>query len=270
MEKEYAVVANGISKVYKMYKDSGEKLKDFVLSKKYGEDFYALRDLNFKVEKGDIVGLVGLNGSGKSTLAEILGGITMPTEGSIIINGTPAVIAISAGLSNQLTGIENIELKGLMIGLTLDEINYLKGDIIEFADIGEHIYQPVKTYSSGMKARLGFAISVNISPDILIIDEALSVGDPTFTQKCLKKMYEFRDSGKTIFFVSHSLDQMKQFCHNILWLEYGRLKACGPVREIIPEYYQFVVKFNEMTKEEKTEYKETQRKYWAESRREFH
>lgn len=264
MDKEYAIIVDRVSKVYKMYKNSNEKLKDFLFKKSYGKEFYALRDLSFKVEKGDIVGLVGLNGSGKSTLAEILGGISVPTEGSIIINGTPAVIAIAAGLNNQLTGIENIELKGLMIGLTITEVNQLKEKIIEFADIGEHIYQPVKTYSSGMKSRLGFAISVNISPDILIIDEALSVGDPTFTQKCLDKMYEFRDSGRTIFFVSHSLEQMKQFCKKVIWLEYGRMKAYGSVKDIIPEYYKFVVEFNEMSKAEKEEYRAKRLKIWGE------
>ena len=264
MEKEYAIIAKGVSKVYKMYKNPNEKLKDFLFRKSYGKDFYALKNLNFKVEKGDIVGLVGLNGSGKSTLAEILGGISVPTEGSIIINGKPAVIAISAGLNSQLTGIENIELKGLMIGLTVPQIEELKENIIEFADIGEHIYQPVKTYSSGMRARLGFAISVNISPDILIIDEALSVGDPTFTQKCLDKMYEFRNSGRTIFFVSHSLEQMKQFCNTIIWLEYGHIRAYGSARQLIPEYYKFVVEFSEMSREEKAKYKTKRLAYWAE------
>ena len=261
-EKDYAIIANGISKVYKMYKNQNEKLKDFIFPKSYGKEFYALRDLSFKVEKGDIVGLVGLNGSGKSTLAEILGGITVPTNGSIIINGTPAIIAIAAGLNNNLTGIENIELKGLMIGLTVAEVDRLKEKIIEFADIGEHIYQPVKTYSSGMKSRLGFSISINISPDILIFDEALSVGDPTFTQKCLDKMYELRDSGRTIFFVSHSLEQMKQFCKKIIWLEYGRMRAYGPVRDVIPEYYKFVVGFNSMSQQEKDEYKAKRLKNW--------
>lgn len=262
MEKEYAVVAEGVSKIYKLYKNSSERLKDFIFSRSYGKEFYALKNLSFKVEKGDIVGLVGLNGSGKSTLANILGGITAPTEGNITINGIPAVIAISAGLNSQLTGIENIELKGLMTGMTMAQIHALQENIVEFADIGEHIYQPVKTYSSGMKARLGFAVSVNISSDILIIDEALSVGDPTFMQKCLDKMYELRESGRTIFFVSHSLEQMKQFCRKVIWLEYGRIKAYGTVREIIPEYYRFVVRFNEMTKKEKEEYKDEMLQRW--------
>jgi len=163
-----------------------------------------------------------------------------------------------------LTGIENIELKGLMMGLSASQVEELKENIIDFADIGEHIYQPVKTYSSGMRSRLGFAISVNISPDILIIDEALSVGDPTFTQKCLDKMYEFRNSGRTIFFVSHSLEQMKQFCTKVIWLEYGRIKTYGSVREVIPQYYKFVMSFNEMSKQEKAEYKKKQLKYWEE------
>lgn len=262
MEKEYAVEAQGISKVYKLYQNAGERLKDFIFAKSYGKDFYALKDLSFQVEKGDIVGLVGLNGSGKSTLAEILGGLIVPTQGSIRIRGTPTVVAISAGLNNQLTGMENIELKGLMTGLTMKQIQAIKEDIVAFADIGEHIYQPVKTYSSGMKARLGFAVSVNILSDILIIDEALSVGDPTFMQKCLDKMQEFRESGRTIFFVSHSLEQMKQFCRKVIWLEYGRMRAFGTVREIIPEYYRFVVSFNEMTKEEKEKYRMERIGYW--------
>ena len=221
-----------------------------------------MKNLSFQVKKGDIVGLVGLNGSGKSTLAEILGGLIVPTQGNIRISGTPTVVAISAGLNNQLTGMENIELKGLMTGLTMKQIHAIRDEIVAFADIGEHIYQPVKTYSSGMKARLGFAVSVNILSDILIIDEALSVGDPTFMQKCMDKMQEFRESGRTIFFVSHSLEQIKQFCRNVIWLEYGRMRAFGTVREIVPEYYRFVVSFNEMTKEEKEKYRTERLGYW--------
>ncbi|MDE6969919.1 MAG: ATP-binding cassette domain-containing protein [Eubacterium sp.] len=262
MEKEYAVEAQGISKVYKLYQNPGERLKDFVFAKSYGKEFYALKNLSFQVKKGDIVGLVGLNGSGKSTLAEILGGLIVPTQGNIRISGTPTVVAISAGLNNQLTGMENIELKGLMTGLTMKQIHAIRDEIVAFADIGEHIYQPVKTYSSGMKARLGFAVSVNILSDILIIDEALSVGDPTFMQKCMDKMQEFRESGRTIFFVSHSLEQIKQFCRNVIWLEYGRMRAFGTVREIVPEYYRFVVSFNEMTKEEKEKYRTERLGYW--------
>lgn len=256
MNEEYAVVLKNVSKCYKMYSGSKERLKDFILPGDYGTDFYALRNLNLSIKKGSCVGLIGLNGSGKSTLANMIAGISMPTSGEIYVNGKPAIIAISSGLNKNLTGIENIELKGLMIGLSLAEIENLKKSIMDFADIGRFIYQPVKTYSSGMKARLGFAISVNINPDILVIDEALSVGDMTFSQKCLNKMNEFREKGKTIFFVSHSVGQMKSFCNEILWLEYGRKKAYGATEDVMPMYESFVKTFNKMSEKEKKAYKE--------------
>ncbi|MBO5068762.1 MAG: teichoic acids export ABC transporter ATP-binding subunit TagH [Roseburia sp.] len=261
MAKEYAVVAKQVSKIYKVYGGQKERLMDLFLPKGYGKDFYALKSVSFTVNKGDCVGLIGLNGSGKSTLATILCGITQPSKGDIYINGEPAMIAISSGLNPALTGIENIELKGLMIGLDKKKIEEIKDDIIEFADIGEFIYQPVKTYSSGMKSRLGFAISVNIDPDILVIDEALSVGDMTFTKKCLDKMQEFRDAGKTIFFVSHSTSQIESFCNKALWLEYGMLKAYGDTEEVLPMYKNFVTEFNKMTKEEQKKYKKERLAY---------
>lgn len=209
MSKEYAVVAKQVSKIYKIYGGQQERLKDLLLPQGCGKDFYALKNVSFTVNKGDCVGLIGLNGSGKSTLATIISGITQPSKGEIFIDGEPAMIAISSGLNMSLTGMENIELKGLMIGLDKKKIEELKEDIIEFADIGEFIYQPVKTYSSGMKSRLGFAISINIDPDILVIDEALSVGDMTFTQRCLDKMQEFREAGKTIFLSAIQRDRWR-------------------------------------------------------------
>jgi len=262
MQDNYAIVAKQISKVYKMYGRQSDKLKDLVLPGGYGKEFYALKKLSFNVEKGDCVGLIGLNGSGKSTLANILCGISQPTYGEIYINGTTSMIAISSGLNNSLTGMENIELKGLMIGLNKKQIEELKEEIIDFADIGEFIHQPVKTYSSGMKSRLGFAISINIDPDILVIDEALSVGDMTFTQRCLDKMNEFRDKGKTIFFVSHSIGQIEEFCNKALWLEYGMLKAYDDVEEVIPMYKMFVKNFNKMSKEEQRSYKKEKQEYY--------
>jgi ABC-type polysaccharide/polyol phosphate transport system ATPase subunit len=253
---EYSVIAENLTKSYKMYNSAADKLKDLILPREYGRDFLALKNLSFKVEKGEVVGLLGLNGSGKSTLSSILGGISMPTSGKILIDGEPAFIAISSGLNNQLTGIENIEFKGLMLGMSKSKIQQITQDIIDFADIGEFIYQPVKTYSSGMKSRLGFAISVNIDPDILIIDEALSVGDPTFTQKCLEKMMEFKLSGKTIFFVSHSLSQVREFCTKAMWIEYGVLKLFGEVNEVADKYQEFLNDYNKMSKEEKLHYKQ--------------
>lgn len=256
MEKERVVLVKQVSKIYKVYKNQNERLKDLFIPKQYGKEFYALRSISFVVEKGDCVGLIGLNGSGKSTLANIIAGISQPSKGEIQIKGETALISISSGLNNDLTGLENIELKGLMIGLSQKEIEEKKADIIEFADIGDFINQPVKTYSSGMKSRLGFAISVNIDPDILIIDEALAVGDKTFTQKCLDKMNEFREKGKTIFFVSHSTSQVAEFCNKALWLEYGMIKAYGTTEEIIPMYENFTNSFNKMSREEQKKYKQ--------------
>ncbi len=253
--KEEVVVAEHISKCYKIYNNPDDRIKDLLFRKNNVKSFYALKNLSFTVNRGDVVGLIGMNGSGKSTLANIVGGISSPTSGKIYLAGEPAVIAIASGLNNNLSGMENIELKGLMIGLSPKEIEKLKPSIIEFADIGDFIYQPVKTYSSGMKARLGFAISVNIDPDILVIDEALSVGDNTFTQKCLDKMHEFRDKGKTIFFVSHALGQITDFCSRVMWLEYGSIKAYGDTEEVVPMYDRFVKQFNRMSKEERIQYK---------------
>lgn len=255
MKEEYTVIAENVTKMYKMYANNQDKLKDLLLGKSKGKDFYALKGINFRAQKGDCIGLVGMNGSGKSTLANIIAGISTPTSGTITLNGTSSIIAISSGLNNQLTGIENIEVKGLMIGLSMKQINELKADIIEFADIGDFIYQPVKLYSSGMKARLGFAISININPEILVIDEALSVGDPTFTQRCLDKMNSFRDKGKTIFFVSHSMSQVKNFCNKAMWLEYGIMKAYGTIDEVLPMYERFLNNYNKMSKEEIIEYR---------------
>lgn len=253
MSAKQTVIAKDIVKKYKMY-TSDNKRKFCLPKKKIGTDFFALKGITFEAKEGDSVGLVGLNGSGKSTLSTILAGVSKPSGGSLITRGDAALIAISSGLNQKLTGRENIVFKGLLIGLTMEEIDALTDSIIEFADIGEFINQPVKKYSSGMRARLGFAISVNINPDILIIDEALSVGDSTFTQKCLNKMEEFREKGKTIFFVSHSTAQVQKFCTKVMWLEYGMMKAFGDADEVLPMYDQFVNRYNAMTDEERTEY----------------
>ena len=254
-ENKYSIVAKNVSKGYKMYSSPKQKLMDLILPKGAGKTFYALKDISFKVEKGEVVGLLGLNGSGKSTLSNILGGVSMPTSGEIEINGESALIAIGLGMNNFLTGIENIELKALMMGYKKNEIEEIKQEIIDFADIGEFINQPLRTYSSGMRSRLGFAISIYTNPDILVIDEALSVGDPTFTQKCLDKMNEFKESGKTIFFVSHSLPQIKQFCNKAMWLEYGVLREYGSIEEVLPKYQRYINEINKMTDKERLEHK---------------
>jgi teichoic acid transport system ATP-binding protein len=251
-----SVVLNQVTKKYKMYNKTSEKLLDLAFPKGYGKDFYALQNISFQAEKGDIIGIIGVNGAGKSTISNIIAGIVPPSSGTVTINGDASLIAIAAGLNNELTGRENIELKCLMLGFKKKQIEELMPEIIEFAEIGDFIDQPVKKYSSGMKSRLGFAISVTIDPDILVIDEALSVGDKIFAQKCLDKMNSFKEKGKTIFFISHSIGQIKEFCQKALWLEAGEVRAYGSIDEVVPKYEQFIKDFNKMSKEEKKQFNE--------------
>lgn len=250
------VIVKNVFKKYKMHKSPKEKLLDVILPGGYGEDFYALQDISLTANEGDVIGLVGVNGSGKSTLSNIIAGVIPPTSGSVESNGTTSIIAISSGLDNNLTGRENIELKCLMLGFKKKEIQELEPEIIDFADLGKFIDQPVKKYSSGMKSRLGFAISVTVNPDILIVDEALSVGDQAFAEKSKNKMFEFKEKGKTIFFVSHSMAQIKEFCEKAAWLEYGEIKSFGSVDEVIPDYEKFLKKYKKMTKEEQKRFRE--------------
>lgn len=247
---EVSVRVEEVVKRYKLYQKPSEKLLDLLLPKSYGEAFYALRGVSFEAQKGDVIGFIGVNGSGKSTLSNIIAGIIPPTMGTVEVEGKSALIAVQSGLNNALTGRENIELKCLMLGFDKQQIQQLEPEIIEFADLGKFIDQPVKRYSSGMKSRLGFAISVMIDPDVLIIDEALSVGDKAFAQKCLNKMNEFKEKGKTIFFVSHSVGQMKEFCEKALWLEFGEVKDYGPIEEVMPKYEAFLEDYKAMSKKE--------------------
>jgi teichoic acid transport system ATP-binding protein len=250
------VIVKNVYKKYKMHRSPKEKLLDVVLPGGFGEDFYALQDISFMANQGDVIGLVGVNGSGKSTLSNIIAGVIPPTSGEVTSIGTTSIIAISTGLNNQLTGRENIELKCLMLGFKKKEIKEMEPEIIEFADIGKFIDQPVKKYSSGMKSRLGFAISVTVNPDILIVDEALSVGDQVFAQKSKNKMFEFKEKGKTIFFVSHSMGQIKEFCEKAIWLEYGEIKQFGSVKEVIPEYEKFLKEYKSMSNEQQKKFRE--------------
>lgn len=247
---------HNVTKKYKMHSKNADRLKDMLYPGGFGEDFYALQNITFEASRGDVIGVIGVNGSGKSTLSNLIAGITLPTGGEITTNGKVSLIAIAAGLNNQLTGRENIELKCLMLGFTKEEIEQMTPEIIDFADIGAFIDMPVKKYSSGMKSRLGFAISVSINPDILVIDEALSVGDQTFADKCLQRMNEFKEQGKTIFFVSHSIGQVKRFCTKALWLQYGEVRGFGPIEEIMPQYEAFLKEYKAMSKEEQRKFKE--------------
>ncbi|RYG72201.1 teichoic acids export ABC transporter ATP-binding subunit TagH [Lentibacillus lipolyticus] len=253
---EKAIVASHIRKKYKLYNSTKERILDLVTPKRYGDEFLALDDVSFTAEKGDVIGFIGINGSGKSTLSNIIAGIIPQTDGTVQTDGDVSLIAVSSGLKKNLTGRDNIELKCLMLGFNKEQINELEPQIIDFAELDQFIDQPVKSYSSGMKSRLGFAISVSIDPDIIVIDEALSVGDKAFAEKSLQKMNEFKDRGKTIIFVSHSIGQMKNFTDKILWLEFGRVKEFGPTEDVLPRYEAFVKRYKKMSKAEKAAYKQ--------------
>lgn len=259
MDKEYSIVFKNVSKIYKLKAKNKKFAKD---KNNYKHTkFYALKDISFAIEKGSVVGVLGTNGSGKSTLSIVLSGISDIDEGEMIVNGEQALIAINTGLNPQLTGMENIDLKGALLGLSKKRIEEIKESVIDFAEIGDFIYQPVKKYSSGMKSRLGFAINLALDPDIYIIDEALSVGDKAFAQKCLDKMAELKKEGKTIIFISHALPQVRKFCNQALWLEGGQFKEFGDIDEVADHYAEYVEYYNSLSKKEKQE--ERDRKFAA-------
>ena len=211
MENKKAIQVQHLTKMYKLYEKPSDRLKESLglsRKKKYREH-YALRDVNFDIEEGECVGIIGTNGSGKSTILKIITGVLSPTEGEVKVNGRiSALLELGAGFNMEYTGLENIYLNGTMIGFTEEEIDARLDDILAFADIGDFVHQPVKMYSSGMFVRLAFAVAINIDPEILIVDEALSVGDVFFQAKCYHKFEEFKKQGKTILFVSHDLSSI--------------------------------------------------------------
>ena len=239
-----AVEMRNVSKIYKLKNKDGTKSEN--------ERFFALKDITLNIPKGDVVGILGTNGSGKSTLSVILSGISDIDGGEMEINGEQALISINTGLNNQLTGLENINVKGALLGLTKKRIREITDGVIEFAELGDFLYQPVKKYSSGMKARLGFSISLALNPDIFIVDEALSVGDKGFAQKCLNRMKKLRDEeDKTILFISHSLPQVRDFCKSGIWIEGGKLVETGDIDTICDHYAAYVDKLNKLSDKEK-------------------
>ena len=237
-----AIEIKNLSKIYKLYNKPTDRLKESLhpFGRKYHKDFYSLRDINLEIKKGEVLGIVGVNGAGKSTLLKIIAGVTTPTQGSIKVNGTiNAILELGSAMNAEMSGLDNIKFS-----LRLNEIqanfNKLVDEIIEFADIGEHIHQPVKTYSSGMKARLGFAVATITEPDILIVDEVLAVGDALFQRKCYAKIEQLFKDGKTVIFVSHSAQSVIQFCSRAVLL-YDREIILEGTPKKVTDFYQKLV-----------------------------
>ena len=241
---EIAINVENLSKVYKLYDRNRDRLKEalHIGHNINCHEHYALNDVNLKVYKGETVGIIGTNGSGKSTILKIITGVLNPTAGNLTINGRiSALLELGAGFNMEYTGLENIYLNGTMIGFSEKEIDEKLADILEFADIGDFVNQKVKTYSSGMFVRLAFAVAINIDPEILIVDEALSVGDVFFQNKCYRKFEDFKKQGKTILFVSHDLGSISKYCDRVILLEKGKKIAEGQPKEIIDMYKKVLV-----------------------------
>ena len=244
MEKDIAIEVKDLTKVYKLYDKPIDRLKDSLgLSRrKMYREHLALNKVNLTIRKGETVGIIGTNGSGKSTILKIITGVLSPTEGEVNVDGhISALLELGAGFNMEYNGIDNIYLNGMMIGFSEEEITKRLDAILEFADIGDYVYQPVKTYSSGMFVRLAFAVAINIDPEILIVDEALSVGDVFFQAKCYHKFEEFKAQGKTILFVSHDLSSISKYCDRAVLLNQGVMLGEGTPKKMIDIYKQVLV-----------------------------
>ena len=241
---DIAIKVEHLTKIYKLYERPMDRMKEALSlsKKKYSIEHYALNNLSFEVKKGDTVGILGTNGSGKSTLLKIITGVLTPSSGTLEVNGKiSALLELGAGFNPEYTGLENIYLNGTMMGYKKEQMEKRVQPIIDFADIGDFINQPVKTYSSGMFARLAFAVAINVDPEILIVDEALSVGDVRFQTKCINKMKELKERGTTILFVSHATEQVKRFCTKALWIHKGNIVDQGESSEIVDKYESFML-----------------------------
>ena len=237
MAEEPIIVFENVTKEYTLYKNDADRFKALFFKPRNAKKHLALKDVSLKINQGESIGIIGDNGAGKSTMLKLITGVTFPTEGRVDVRGkVAALLELTAGFSLEMTGRENIYLKGYILGLKDHYIAQIEDDIIEFAQLGDYIDQPVRTYSSGMKMRLGFAINVNIDPDILVIDEALSVGDKSFKKKCKNKIAEIIKSGKTVLYVSHSMDGVREICPRAIYLKKGKVVFDGDVNEALALY----------------------------------
>ncbi len=244
MEDKVAISVEDVSKVYKLYAKPTDRLREGlgITRKRLSQDLRAVDHLSFQVHEGETVGIIGVNGSGKSTILKIITGVLKPTEGTVKVDGRiSALLELGAGFNSEYTGIENIYLNGSMLGYSEAEIEERLPEILKFADIGDFVNQPVKTYSSGMFVRLAFALAINIDPEILIVDEALSVGDVFFQSKCYHKFEEFKKEGKTILFVSHDLTSIIKYCDRVVVLNQGAKVDEGGPKEMVDLYKRLLV-----------------------------
>jgi ABC-type polysaccharide/polyol phosphate transport system ATPase subunit len=234
-----AVSIDGVWKYFRLYHEKNQYLKSTLLQGRRSryDEFWALKDVSFEIPEGSTFGIIGSNGSGKSTLLKCLAGILTPDKGTLKVNGrVSALLELGAGFHPDLTGRENVYLNGAILGMTNREITQKFDDIVDFAGLGQFIDTPVKNYSSGMTVRLGFAIAINVDPEILIIDEVLAVGDESFQKRCFEKIETFRKDGRTILFVSHGLTQVTQLCTSAVWLDHGTVKVIGPTYDVVSRY----------------------------------
>lgn len=240
MSSEIALTVKGLAKKYFIYDKPHRRLLQMLFGhygKKFYSEFVALEDISFIVPKSKVVGILGKNGAGKSTLLQIICGTLTPSNGTVEVRGrVAALLELGSGFNPEFTGIENIYLNGQILGLSREEVDAKLAAILEFADIGDFVYQPVKTYSSGMFARLAFSVAVNVEPDLLIVDEALSVGDAWFQHKSMARMRQLMESGCSVLFVSHSIDAVRALCDEAIWLEQGRVKMQGNVTDVTNLY----------------------------------
>lgn len=236
---EYAIQVQDVSKIYRLYEKPIDRLKESLslTHKSYHRDFFALSNISFQVKKGETVGIIGTNGSGKSTILKIITGVLTPTTGNVRVSGViSALLELGAGFNMDYTGIENVYMNGTMMGFTRSQMDEKLPEILEFADIGDFVYQPVKTYSSGMFVRLAFALAINVEPEILIVDEALSVGDVFFQSKCYRRMEEIRKQGTTILMVTHDMGSVIKYCDRVVLLNKGHYVAEGPAGKMVDLY----------------------------------
>ena len=253
--------------MYKLYDKPSDRLKESLgLSrKKRYREHYALNDVNFDIEEGECVGIIGVNGSGKSTILKIITGVLNPTQGEVKVDGRiSALLELGAGFNMEYSGLENVYLNGTMIGFSKEEIDARLDDILAFADIGDYIHQPVKMYSSGMFVRLAFAVAINIDPEILIVDEALSVGDVFFQAKCYHKFEEFKAQGKTILFVSHDLSSISKYCDRVILLHKGKMLDQGTPKAMVDMYKQLLVHQDPVKQGEGNPQGKGDSEYWRE------